>query len=496
MSIGYFPQIYPDELLYSVIARYSDHCCYVKFAYAANEIFENPKLRVEREFMKNLSEDCIQILEKQKPLDKIIEKHTMMPYYARFYSMERKSQIISTMKNQNQDCSKLVGVPQNRTDKKRYLRVCPICVKNDRDKYGECYYHRMHQMWNLKICPEHDCCLVETDVLLDSSGTSVAVSAEQEWHRLLSLNKEISTPILSNNPIEMKYAQYNQDLFQLPLNIDFSRIADYICQRMIGTKYMSARGEHRYYSRLYEDMKNYYSDTTIFDNIKKMHIQQALMGKRLIFHEIVAILVFLNVSIDEIMNIKLTDLTPEQLFDQKVRTLKEQNLSRNEIARQLHVSSSVVDYAFRTSGGGEKHQSRNTISRGMDWEQKDKEFFPKVVDVVNHILSDSQNRPQNVSMYKVRRELGIPQHCVENMTNCRNYIQEHRLSQEELDCKAVNWAVDKIHDLNVPPKLWKICQIIKIGRERVVDVIKNHPELFNEREYQQLLSAISEQIKK
>ena len=72
-------------------------------------------------------------------------------------------------------------------------------------------------------------------------------------------------------------------------------------------------------------MKNYYSDTTIFDNIKKMHIQQALMAKRLIFHEIVAILVFLNVSIDEIRNTKLTDLTPEQLFDQKVRTLKEQN---------------------------------------------------------------------------------------------------------------------------------------------------------------------------
>lgn len=490
MSIGYFPQIYPDELLYSVIARYSDHCCYVKFAYAANEIFENPKLRVEREFMKNLNTDCIQILEKQKPIDKIIEKHTMMPYYARFYSMERKSQIISMMKNQNQDCNKLVGVPQNRTDKKRYLRVCPICVKNDRNKYGECYYHRMHQMWNIEICPEHDCSLVKTDILLDSSGTSVAVSAEQEWTHLLSLNKEISTPILSNNQIEMKYAQYNQDLLRLPLNIDLSIIADYISQRMIGTKYMSARGEHRYYSRLYEDMKNYYSDTTIFDNIKKMHIQQALMGKRMIFHEIAAVLVFLNISINEIMKMKLSDLTPEQLFDQKVRTLKEQNLSRNEIARQLHVSSSVVDYAFRTSGGGEKTQNRNTISRGIDWDKKDKEYFSKVKSIVNSILSDSQNRPQNVSMYKVRRELGIPQHWIENMTSCRDYIQKHRLSQEELDCKAVNWAVDKIHE--EPMKLWKICQIVKIGRERVADVIKNHPELFKEREYQQLLSDISE----
>lgn len=489
MNIGYFPQIYPDELLYSVIARYSDHCCYVKFAYAANEIFVNPKLRVEREFMKNLSEDCIQILEKQKPIDKIIEKHTMMPYYARFYSMERKSQIISMMKSQNQDCSKLVGMPQNRTSKKRYLRVCPICIKNDRNKYGECYYHRIHQMWNIEICPEHDCSLINTNILLDSSGTVVAVSAEQEWNHLLSLNKEISTPILSNNPIEMKYAQYNQDLFQLPLNIDLSRIADYICQRMIGTKYMSARGEHRYYSRLYEDMKNYYSGTAIFDCIKKMHIQQALMGKRIMFHEIAAIIVFLDISIDEILPMKLSDLTPEQLFDQKVRALKEQNLSRNEIARQLHVSSSVVDYAFRTSGG-EKHQNRNTISRGIDWDKKDKEFFPKVVDVVNHILSDSQNRPQNVSMYKVRRELGIPQHWIENMTSCRDYIQKHRLSQEELDLKAVTWAVHKISEQ--PLKLWKICQIVKIGRERVVDVIKNHPEIFYEREYQILLSEISD----
>ena len=486
--ITYFPKIYEDELCYSVIARLNNHLGYTSFSYCAEMIFKNPKHKVEKEFIKNLNDVCIEAIKRQISIEKLIEKHTMMPYYARFYSIERKSQIISMMKNQNQDCSKLVGMPQNRTGIKRYLRVCPTCIQNDRNMYGECYYHRTHQMWNIEICPEHDCSLIKTNIPFDSSGTSVAMSAEQEWNHLLSVNKEISNPILSNNPIEIKYAHYNHDLLKLPLDIDLSRIIDFIYQRISGTRYMSARGEHKYYSRLHSDMKNYYSDTSIMDNVQKEHIQQMLMGKRLLFHEIVAVLLFLNVSIDELSELNISDLSPEQQFDKKVLALKKQGFSRNAIARQLHVSSSVVDYAFRTSGGGEKHQNRNSIS--IDWEQKDKEFFPKVVDVVNRILSDTQNRPQNVSMYKVRRELGIPQHWIENMTSCRDYIQKHRLSQEELDCKAVNWAVDKIHE--EPMKLWKICQIVKIGRERVADVIKNHPELFKEREYQQLLSDISE----
>ena len=471
--IAYFPKFYPDELLYSTIARYCDHSGFLAFKYAANELFINPSMRVDREFMKNLNEDCISVLERQLPLKAVLEQHTMMPYYTRFYDMTRKQTIRVSMLKQNQDCNKLVGMPQNRTKRKRYMRLCPACIENDREKYAECYFHRVHQMWNVNICPEHGCKLIETDIPLDVSGASVAFSAEQSANHI-TYEKHIC-----DNSLEITYAIHNQSLLQLSSDIDLSRIADFICQKLIGTKYMSARGEHRYFSRLYEDMKEYYADTGIMDNVQKEHIQQMLMGKRLLFHEIVAVLLFLNISMDELSELNVSELTPEQQFDKKVSALKKQGFSRNEIARQFKVSTSVIDYAIEEKVAKCVKRQRNRTNV-VDWNEKDVLYFPQTKRIVDRLLSDIANRPQNISMYKIRKELGIPQHWLEQMPTCRKYVLEHCMSQEELDTRAVAWAVQKIQDSGEQIRLWRINQIIKIKLERVISVVIKHPELFDE----------------
>src|SRR5258707_529671 len=45
-----------------------------------------------------------------------------------------------------------------------FLRRCPDCVKSDRQQYGEAYWHRLHQVPGVRICPIHDCVLEDSAV--------------------------------------------------------------------------------------------------------------------------------------------------------------------------------------------------------------------------------------------------------------------------------------------------------------------------------------------
>ncbi len=58
----------------------------------------------------------------------------------------------------------LVGNPQRNIHSIERLRFCPQCIIEDRQQFGECYWHRTHQVSCVKICPSHTTLLQESDV--------------------------------------------------------------------------------------------------------------------------------------------------------------------------------------------------------------------------------------------------------------------------------------------------------------------------------------------
>src|SRR5712692_7659464 len=36
------------------------------------------------------------------------------------------------------------------------LRYCPACAAGERSRFGECYWHRLHQVPGALLCAEHD----------------------------------------------------------------------------------------------------------------------------------------------------------------------------------------------------------------------------------------------------------------------------------------------------------------------------------------------------
>src|SRR5205085_11862301 len=72
-----------------------------------------------------------------------------------------------------------LGIIAGRYRRLERLRFCPSCVIEDRDKYGETYWHRLHQISGVEICPRHDIPLEQSNApWIDRRCPSGVISAE------------------------------------------------------------------------------------------------------------------------------------------------------------------------------------------------------------------------------------------------------------------------------------------------------------------------------
>lgn len=78
--IAYFPEIYPDELLYRQLARYFAHSGYMAYVCAAEDLFESRTVRPDIEFLNAYTRDALERITSEMPMETVIMRHTMFPY--------------------------------------------------------------------------------------------------------------------------------------------------------------------------------------------------------------------------------------------------------------------------------------------------------------------------------------------------------------------------------------------------------------------------------
>lgn len=155
---NWFPTPYPDELWYSVICRYYMYSGHTAKLNALNEILPQGKIPVSAHYALRLEELCASMPGKWLTAQDIIQKHTLYPYYSRFLSEERKRKAIEGMlRGTNAAPGVMLGARnQSRRSDAPFWRYCPVCAKQDIEKYGETYWHRLAQISDLRICPIHN----------------------------------------------------------------------------------------------------------------------------------------------------------------------------------------------------------------------------------------------------------------------------------------------------------------------------------------------------
>ena len=106
--------------------------------------------------------DCAAILSNLPPgvlsIDDVLANYTLLPYYTRFFAADKKQQVWEALRAGRG--SGITSVRTQMPDGTEGLKYCPNCYLLDTRKYGEPFWHRVHQIPLLGYCPMHKIPLV------------------------------------------------------------------------------------------------------------------------------------------------------------------------------------------------------------------------------------------------------------------------------------------------------------------------------------------------
>lgn len=89
-------------------------------------------------------------------IDALIDHHTLLPFYAPFLRRSTVQKIRKLMGSGNGVSIRgLAGITSSKVQPPTWLNFCPACVEEDKERFGECYWHRLHQAPGVKVCPIH-----------------------------------------------------------------------------------------------------------------------------------------------------------------------------------------------------------------------------------------------------------------------------------------------------------------------------------------------------
>lgn len=426
--IAYLPNIYPDELVYSWFCRYYIHSGSLNHKMALNDLFCKKSDGLSKEFVGNINPEARERIEKVISMEDVVLKHTMFPQYARFSI--GKEQILNTLiNNATVDVHNLFTVlPRNDND--RYLKYCPICVKEDRGQYGETYWHRIHQIRGMQVCTKHGC-------VLHSSNVS-AISYNSFSFQPTEFNVDGDREVVMVDKEILNYSKHIVKVFDAPMGFDNKTPVCAILHKVL-KKQGYLKGSQRKVQQLSEDIRDFYSNFGLNNIASFNQIQRVLHGDLYEFSTVCQIAYFLGLSVDELLSAKLT---------------------KEEIAE------------------GTFHRK----AKKKEWDAIDKEIAPALerfaIEIYNGI--DSDGRPERITLKRVCREFEINEETFKNLHRCQKIIKKYAETQDEFWAREIVWAYKKLKEkgqLFYWSDIRKLTGIKKCNLDRVIPYLKEYPEI-------------------
>lgn len=402
--IGFLPPIYPDELVYSWFCRYYVYSGYPNNKMALEDILYNRHCNPSKEFIGHLNPEMGKVINSMYPIDKLILEHTMFPQYARFIGASEKKDALYRLGHDFCDAHHLFSILP-RGDGDQYMKYCPLCASEDRELYGEAYWHRQHQIRNMGICVKHKCRLENSNISAKSDHVFVLDPAEDVLQDRI--------PVRVDDSHELDFASYMVDIFEAPMDLDNDIAASSILYYgMEDTKYMKPTGKTRNSRMLADDMQEYYGRANINETASYYQIQRTLLGNRSDFFVVSQIAFFLGMPVESLVR---PALSKEQIIrEQNARCPQKEDCPK-------------------------------------DWPQYDEEMAPVVEQAAYDIYHGNINgsgRPERISGRLINKYAGLPNHRIGNLPKCKEIINKYSESYGENWARRLIWAYKKYADEN------------------------------------------------
>lgn len=178
----FFPAPYEDEILYSILARYSilnDSILretIVRELYGKNIIYSN----IDLPFAISRLVSNLPLFSKINE-ESIIYNNTLYPFYSAFLSKSNSQFIYNSMVGDIGSQINLKSGQANSNIKKNdYLRFCPQCFIQDMSNRGQSFWRRQHQIPSMIVCGNHRCFLQDSLVQNGKDTKTGFISPNEE----------------------------------------------------------------------------------------------------------------------------------------------------------------------------------------------------------------------------------------------------------------------------------------------------------------------------
>ena len=452
--IAFFPDAYHDELLYSRICRYHIHSGNYCSAFTMDDMYCKRTVHPDMEFLNRFTPDALKWICGDGDLQTVIMKQTMFPFYARFLPKERRLKALSSLLAQEPLFYNYLAIPQTGA---RYLRYCPLCTSEDREKYGETFWHRTPQIQRIRVCPKHTCFLENSEIRIASKTKPGFFDAESVVPQCTGATK-------CENEREIDFVRFVVRVGERPLDFETEMPVSIFLHDKLG-EYFTGK------SRLIVDMDRLYADySEFFADMEKASFEvfrKIVNAYSYDVYFLLSVAFFLRISVEEITSL------PKQVelhgLDQLCADLSERYdmdyVIVCEIAKEVLRFSNTHSYARRHCG----IQAKN-------WARLDDELLPKVETAVTEIIN-ADGRPQKLSVAKIQKRLGLPQKHFDNLPQCKQYILDHMETQPEYWAREIEWAVAEIKAKDLALTRTRIQDLLNI---RQTDLISSLPSIKDE----------------
>ena len=257
--LSFFPTPYKDEILYGICSRYHNRIGNIHHSVTMKELF-GEKYRSS----KLLFPTALSYLESElPPFSKIsalslLQNNTPYNYFKAFLPESRRESLKGAMlNNDGKNAAIIAGLGTDLTMFKS-LRFCPECVKEDVNQYGEGYWHIIHQIPGVFICPYHGVATENSDVPVNDLNKSSYSSLDEDKY----LNKEVT---IFNDTTKEKLHVISLKILEC-LNLDYRMNLEVMKEvyedYLIYKGYMHPSGR-LYREKIVTDFNSFYGDEVL-----------------------------------------------------------------------------------------------------------------------------------------------------------------------------------------------------------------------------------------
>jgi hypothetical protein len=497
----YFPKFYPEELLYSAIARCRIHIGLENQKELARLLFSNKIVSATTDlpthlslFLRNADTD-----HSMEP-ETLVHNHTLYPIYAPFIPEARKQLLFKAMIGDDiHTAHGIVGMNTSLIKTPQYLQYCPVCLSQMHITYGEYYWKREWLVAGVKICSVHS-------TILQQSLQPFRSQSKFEFIAATPINCPLTVGLIIENETLGFFAKNVRQLLILP---EMKSPTDWQWTHLyhqLAAEQGALRGQQVDILKLWEqitiDSKVWLSSLELstmksvpywFSSIFRKHrhsfgyLQHLIIWMNYRKSKSVSELIDEALGYPKQKNISLgviSDHKPQQsiLYQKRLLWLKQLKASEKQgvkWTRNTLLGNAVYEWLYRYDkewllATNEKNKLKKTNNKHIDWHARDRMLVKLLLGLDKQYVDDLESPRRSMTWYIKRLPHSASiEHHLDKLPLCRSFLSRYSESIAEYQIRRLTNRIINDRNSGCSHKMWELERLCGLSKEKMAEITKD-----------------------